>query len=200
MTTQSTSSTPSFSNFNYGSINSTGKGDSQTPHVSQYSLGSTVAAVGNPGQSRSGIFGAGPLSVEPETLHTFADNQTKTPTPGSSARMSSSVIINSSASPSHSQSWPYPPANSAKFTDQQPKPTPPPSISATSFYSQPTNSSSSHAFNSKQASLSDAEKRRAQLQSRVYRARIQMPRHIPLRVFRQPVECVEAQEILDRNT
>jgi hypothetical protein len=35
---------------------------------------------------------------------------------------------------------------------------------------------------------------------RVYRARTQMPSHIPLRVFREPAECVEAQEILDRNT
>lgn len=201
MTTQSTSSTPSFFKYNYASTSSTVKGDtSQTPHVSQYSLESTVADVGNPEQSRSGIFGAGPLSVEPETLKTFADSQTKTPTPISSARMSSSVVINSPTNPLHSQSWPQPSSNSAKFTNQQPKPTLPPSITATSPYSQPTNSSSSQASNSKQASLSDAEKRQAQLQLRVYRARTQMPSHIPLRVFREPAECVEAQEILDRNT
>jgi hypothetical protein len=177
MTTQSTLS---FSKYNYASANSTPKVyTGQTPQVSQYSLENTVAAVGNPEQSRSEIFGSGPLRVEPEALETFADNQTKTPTPVSSARMSS------------------PFTNSAKLTDQQPKPTPPPSITATSLCSQPTNSSSS---NSKQASLSDAEKRQRQLQLRVYRARTQMPSHIPLRVFREPAECVEAQEILDLNT
>lgn len=195
MTTQSTSSTASFCKYNYDSTNSTAKADTGQPSlVSQYSLKNTVAAVGNPEQFRGEIFGNGPLRVEPEPLQFFADNQSKTPTPVSSARMSSSAATNSPPTPS--QSWPHPFANSTKFTDQQPKPTPPPSI-ATSFCSRPTNSSSS---NSKQASVSDAEKRQTQLQSRVYRARTQMPGHIPLRVFREPAECVEAQEILDRNT
>lgn len=195
MTTQSTSSIPSFSKYSYGSTDSTAKADtSQTPQVSQYSLKNTVAAVGDPEQSRSEIFGSGPLRLEPETLQDFADDQMKTPTPFSSTRMSSSVI-NSPTTPSHPQSWPHPLANNAKFTDQQPKPTPPPSI-ATSFCSRTTNSSSS---NSKQASISDAEKRQTLLQSRVYRARTQMPPHIPLRIFREPAECVEVQEILDRN-
>lgn len=50
----------------------------------------------------------------------------------------------------------------------------------------------------RQTSLSDPEKKRLELQNRVWAARVQMPRNIPLRVFRSPEECVEAQEILDR--
>ncbi|KAL6307238.1 hypothetical protein BKA93DRAFT_95384 [Sparassis latifolia] len=46
--------------------------------------------------------------------------------------------------------------------------------------------------------MSDSEKRRYDLQIRVYRARLEVPRHIPLRVFRQPEECVEAAAMLDR--
>lgn len=48
--------------------------------------------------------------------------------------------------------------------------------------------------------LSDADKKRLDLQTRVYRARTQMPGHIPLRVFRDPDECVEAGEILERQS
>ncbi|KIM44765.1 hypothetical protein M413DRAFT_442723 [Hebeloma cylindrosporum] len=202
MTTQSTSSTPSFSKYNYASASSIDQDNaSQAPQISEYSLKSTVAAVGVQEQSRNGIFGDGPLSVEPETLQTFADDQMKTPTPASSARMSSSVIDPPASRPHPlSNSSPMISPSSANVTNQQPKPTPPPSLTAASLYSQPTTSSSSHASNGKQASLSDAEKRRVQLQLRVYRARTQMPSHIPLRVFREAAECVEAQEILDRNT
>ena len=42
------------------------------------------------------------------------------------------------------------------------------------------------------------EKRRNELQTRVWRARMQIPAHIPLRVFRQPEECVEVWNVLDR--
>jgi hypothetical protein len=45
-------------------------------------------------------------------------------------------------------------------------------------------------------SVSDAEKKRYGLQMRVYRARTQMPGHVPLRVFRHPGECVEVEEVL----
>lgn len=46
--------------------------------------------------------------------------------------------------------------------------------------------------------LSETEKKRMELQSRVYRARTTMPSSVPLRVFRDPAECVEAEEILRR--
>ena len=45
--------------------------------------------------------------------------------------------------------------------------------------------------------MTDAEKKQFDLQTRVYRARLEVPRHIPLRVFRSPEECVEAEGILD---
>lgn len=46
--------------------------------------------------------------------------------------------------------------------------------------------------------VSEPERKRDELQARIYRARGVMPEHIPLRVFRHPRECVEAGEILDR--
>ena len=48
------------------------------------------------------------------------------------------------------------------------------------------------------ASMSEVDKRRYALQVRVWKARAEMPRHVVLRVFREPEECVEAGEILDR--
>jgi len=55
----------------------------------------------------------------------------------------------------------------------------------------------SMSFNGRQPSLSP-EKKRQDLQTRVWRARREIPAHIPLRVFRRPEECVEAREILER--
>ncbi|KAH9857256.1 hypothetical protein C2E23DRAFT_381428 [Lenzites betulinus] len=46
--------------------------------------------------------------------------------------------------------------------------------------------------------VSDAEKRRMELQARVWRARLDVPPGIPIRVFREPEECVEVDGILDR--
>ncbi|KAI0369116.1 hypothetical protein BV20DRAFT_997309 [Pilatotrama ljubarskyi] len=48
------------------------------------------------------------------------------------------------------------------------------------------------------AGMSEGEKKRWELQMRVWRARMDMPAHIPIRVFREPEECVEVDEILDR--
>ncbi|PPR06163.1 hypothetical protein CVT24_000710 [Panaeolus cyanescens] len=46
--------------------------------------------------------------------------------------------------------------------------------------------------------MSEIEKKRFELQSRVYRARMIMPSSVSLRIFRDPTECVEAAEILKR--
>lgn len=46
--------------------------------------------------------------------------------------------------------------------------------------------------------VSDAQRKQNELQIRVYKARLDIPEHIALRVFRQPSECVEAMEILER--
>jgi len=206
MANQSTPSTPSFSKYNYASTSSKGSADvGQAPQTSQGSLDSSPVTLGNAEHSNVEILGAGPFSAEPEPLRTFADDQTKTPTPDSLAGMGPSIVINSPTNPSQFHRLAdcniMMPALGAKFINQPPKPTPPPSITAASLYSHQTSSLSSlHPSNSRQASLSDVEKRRVQLQSRVYRARTQIPGHIPLRVFREPTECAEAQEILDRNT
>ena len=45
--------------------------------------------------------------------------------------------------------------------------------------------------------MTDAERKQFDLQHRVYKARVEAPKHIPLRVFRHPDECVEAAKILD---
>ncbi|KAI0331653.1 hypothetical protein GY45DRAFT_1322007 [Cubamyces sp. BRFM 1775] len=49
-----------------------------------------------------------------------------------------------------------------------------------------------------QQGLSDAEKKRLELQTRLWKARLDVPPHIPIRIFREPEECVEVDEILDR--
>jgi hypothetical protein len=56
----------------------------------------------------------------------------------------------------------------------------------------------SQSSNSSDGNMSEAEKKRQELQMRVYRARTQMPGHVPLRVFRSAAECVEVEEILKR--
>jgi hypothetical protein len=48
------------------------------------------------------------------------------------------------------------------------------------------------------ASLSDADKKRNALQARVHKARKRIPSHIPLRVFNDPSECVEVDEVLKK--
>ena len=45
--------------------------------------------------------------------------------------------------------------------------------------------------------MTELEKKRMDLQMRVYKARAQIPPHIHLRVFRKAEECVEASELLD---
>ncbi|KAI0339414.1 hypothetical protein BDW22DRAFT_1336257 [Trametopsis cervina] len=45
--------------------------------------------------------------------------------------------------------------------------------------------------------MTEAEKKQYELQTRVYKARSIMPKSIPLRVFRDPAECVETAEILE---
>jgi len=42
--------------------------------------------------------------------------------------------------------------------------------------------------------MTEVEKKRYELQMRVYRARTQMPSQIVLRIFREPAECVEVEE------
>jgi hypothetical protein len=63
-----------------------------------------------------------------------------------------------------------------------------------------TTSSSYNALNyyggANGGKMTEVEKKRYELQMRVYRARTQMPSHIVLRVFREPSECVEVEEMM----
>ncbi|KAJ7495911.1 hypothetical protein B0H11DRAFT_2001197 [Mycena galericulata] len=59
-------------------------------------------------------------------------------------------------------------------------------------------SASTNSMSPTQQRVLDTERKRNELQLRVWRARTQMPGHIPLRVFRAPAECVEAEEMLTR--
>ncbi|KAF8230808.1 hypothetical protein L208DRAFT_101824 [Tricholoma matsutake] len=57
---------------------------------------------------------------------------------------------------------------------------------------------SSPTFMMSLAGMSDADRKRDALQKRVYKARRRMPKDVPLRVFRDPSECVEIKEMLRR--
>ncbi|KAI0766663.1 hypothetical protein BD413DRAFT_664876 [Trametes elegans] len=46
--------------------------------------------------------------------------------------------------------------------------------------------------------MSDAEKKRWELQMRLWKARLEVAPQIPIRVFREPEQCVEVEEVLDR--
>ncbi|PPQ85263.1 hypothetical protein CVT25_010036 [Psilocybe cyanescens] len=152
--------------------------------------------------------GVSALSTEPESMES-GDGSTP---PRLSSITGPAIYVNSpnnSSMPRREQPQFMP---ASRFVDQPPRATPPPSVrsslnlgpasAAESFRSQRTGSSassgSSGATGKRVGSISDAEKKRNDLQMRVYRARTQMPSHIPLRIFRDPSECVEAKGILDR--
>jgi len=70
------------------------------------------------------------------------------------------------------------------------------------LYNDPDRSNSPSApgafYSEYPANMSEQDKKRTELQMRVYKARAQMPSHVFLRVFRKAEECVEVSEILDR--
>ena len=49
---------------------------------------------------------------------------------------------------------------------------------------------------SRNRNMSEGERKRAELQDRVWRARAKAPRHVVLRIFRDPSDCVEVEELL----
>ncbi|KAJ7217727.1 hypothetical protein GGX14DRAFT_438051 [Mycena pura] len=73
-----------------------------------------------------------------------------------------------------------------------------PSSNHFSLASSSTSRSSSTASSSSTQRMLEPERRRYDLQLRVWRARTQLPGHIALRLFRDPAECVEAEQILDK--
>jgi hypothetical protein len=66
-----------------------------------------------------------------------------------------------------------------------------------SGFSTPSNDSTDSHYTGP-SPLSEAEKKRIELQCRVQKARALVPYHIPLRIFRSPEECLEAEEILEK--
>lgn len=64
-----------------------------------------------------------------------------------------------------------------------------------SYFSRTPKSSASTSTNNS-GRLSESERRRNDLQMRVYASRVVLPDHVVLRVFRSPAECVEADTIL----
>ena len=67
------------------------------------------------------------------------------------------------------------------------------------FYSSSSSRSSSGASKvTSPGPSTEGERKQYELQMRVYRARMEVPEHVALRVFRDPRECVEAQTILDQ--
>lgn len=187
-TGQSTSSfsTDSFSRYNYSAVgsplNPANADANQTPRLNAYTGKERQKA------STTTYFSNNVLMNEPDAVE-----EVTTPTAASFARMDTPPSIGSRMS--------------TQFTSQPPKPILPPSIHnsatlrspAASARSQQTTSSTSSTDSSGKP-LTESDKRRRDLQLRVYRARTQMPGHIPLRIFRDPEECVEAQQILARES
>ena len=146
----------------------------------------------------------GKMSTEPESL--IMDS-------------GSSRVTKTHASSTSSQSYLLEPS---RLYQQQEKPLPlpnpiqPPRITAnvipkfrpsfssqsrSSYVSTPDSSTTSSSYNAainyggaNGGKMTEVEKKRYELQMRVYRARTQMPSHIVLRIFREPAECVEVEE------
>jgi len=138
----------------------------------------------------------GKMSTEPESLIMDSGSSRVSKTHTSSTRSQSYLL-----EPSRLYEKPLP----------LPNPIQPPRITANvipkfrpSFSSQPRSSDSSTTSSSFNAAINygganggkmtEVEKKRYELQMRVYRARTQMPSQIVLRIFREPAECVEVEE------
>ncbi|KAI3601328.1 actin cytoskeleton organization protein app1 [Moniliophthora roreri] len=67
---------------------------------------------------------------------------------------------------------------------------------STGYFSAPTPKTSTSTTTNVSTRIPEAERKRHELQMRVYRARVSIPEHIILRVFRSPSECVETEKIL----
>lgn len=150
--------------------------------------------------------GLGPLTSQPEVDLFLHPDVSETPTLKTSARMvGSSACLQSTTSAIQDSSSRC--AITRLFVTEPPKPIPPPSItnphrsssaasSLNSWHNGSSTSCENGSADGKKTNLMPVTKRRNELQARVYRARMQMPGHVVLRVFRDPAECVELEEIL----
>ncbi|KAJ6594203.1 hypothetical protein B0H19DRAFT_917133 [Mycena capillaripes] len=109
--------------------------------------------------------------------------------------------------PSHQDYFVAPPtpmtAEPDPIVDMTPQPRTP---TSTQYRALPTSAASIRSNNTAASTsttqsvqrMSEEERKRYELQLRVWRARTQMPGHIPLRIFRDPAECAEAEEVLKK--
>ncbi|KAI5121638.1 hypothetical protein M0805_001166 [Coniferiporia weirii] len=102
-----------------------------------------------------------------------------------------------SSDPTHGPRTPQTPSNAGSAYDPYLGTTTPPHSSS---LSSPSLQFPGSITKAELANLTPSERRRYDLQERVYRARLRMPSHIPLRVFKEPEECVEADRILNEVT
>ncbi len=91
---------------------------------------------------------------------------------------------------------PAPPSRSSLLPRRRNTTNPSPSLSGAGSDT-PLTSSSVASF-SKYRNMSEGERKRAELQNRVWSARASVPRHIVLRIFKDPSECVEVEELLKK--
>lgn len=141
-------------------------------------------------------FGFGPLSSQPEEGRNQSDST-------SSSILSSPISIGQSSDQFCSSPKQSIEGHAHVSIAEQPKPTPSPSVPltqspTTSFALKREETSSTVFENSDGQSSGQAPTgtSRDQLQKRVHRARRLIPEHIVLRVFGDPSECVEVDEIL----
>jgi hypothetical protein len=166
--------------------------------------------VGMKMKDQGSYFGLGPLTSHPETDESLHQDISVTPT----LNLSELMTVPSTCPPT-TRSTSQPSSSSAPCTSSRilitepPKPIQLPSITNPHRSSSATSSSNSlqtpsspscenGSANGKKTGQMSVTKRRNELQTRVYRARTQMPSHVVLRVFRDPAECVELEEILSR--
>lgn len=183
---------------------SSGASRSSTGSLSQYKFYENNIAMPNPNQTprpniNTFIDVNTPLSSEPEDLDSAA-----TPTLPRNERIKSDETIRHSSTNSKNTPLSASFGSRMKIIDTPPNPTPPPSIQGVtprtaSLRSQQSDMSSGSSIDSEKKKLTDLEKRRIELQLRVYRARTQMPSHVPLRIFQNPEECIEADDVLERD-
>ena len=159
-------------------------------------------------RNRAVYFGIGPLTSTPDREIPESELHFQRPDVQASQRIPDPTVnepnLVKSVNPSTSHS-------NQGFISEPPKPILPPSItnprplSAVSLNSEaeqvdsdnfgPYDPSQYVSDNGKRQT-SSVKRRRTELQTRVYRARTQMPSHIFLRVFREPTDCVEVDKFL----
>lgn len=171
-------------------LSSTSSGSATSSQKKKTSLLSVLEIPENGSQ----YFSSAPISDEPEA---FANGKGGELWPPSSTAQASTTTF-SGPSPSPTESSLKSPLSTRVYAKLINKATPPLSLSIKSSAMQSNSSfaSTSSMEPTRKASLPDAQRRRSDLQMRVCRARMQIPGHIPLRIFRDPSECVEANEVL----